>query len=118
MLHAQWSDHYAAPLLSFGRVQVKFRDQNQLQDLRARVQSGGERSVSTILYLMGLQVRFYMPQPYIYKISYRLGMSVICCEKTVELFLMPTFFEAIWLTHTASVCELLTGPDGQPLPRG
>jgi chromosome segregation ATPase len=47
-------------LLSFGRVQVKFRDQNQLQDLRARVQSGGERSVSTILYLMGLQVRFCM----------------------------------------------------------
>lgn len=28
-----------------------------MQDLSARVQSGGERSVSTILYLMGLQVR-------------------------------------------------------------
>lgn len=30
-----------------------------MQDLSARVQSGGERSVSTILYLMGLQVRHH-----------------------------------------------------------
>lgn len=45
---------------------MKFRDQSQLQDLRARVQSGGERSVATILYLMGLQVWLYMLQPFIY----------------------------------------------------
>jgi len=36
-------------------IRVKFRDSSTLQVLSARVQSGGERSVSTIMYLMALQ---------------------------------------------------------------
>ncbi len=36
-------------------LRVKFRDETSLQPLQAKVQSGGERSVSTILFLMGLQ---------------------------------------------------------------
>jgi chromosome segregation ATPase len=39
------------------QIMVKFREAQSLQALSARVQSGGERSVSTILYLMALQVR-------------------------------------------------------------
>ena len=36
---------------------VKFRDSEALQTLDANRQSGGERSVSTILYLIALQAR-------------------------------------------------------------
>ena len=36
---------------------VKFRDDEDLQVLTASRQSGGERSVSTILYLISIQVR-------------------------------------------------------------
>lgn len=36
-------------------IKVKFRDSEQLQALSAQRQSGGERSVSTMLYLMALQ---------------------------------------------------------------
>ena len=39
------------------QIKVKFRDQEELQELNAQRQSGGERSVSTVLYLMALQVR-------------------------------------------------------------
>lgn len=34
---------------------MKFREQNQLRLLDHQVQSGGERSVATMLYLMALQ---------------------------------------------------------------
>ena len=37
-------------------IKVSFRENTKLQVLSARVQSGGERSVSTILYLMALFV--------------------------------------------------------------
>jgi len=36
-------------------IKVKFRDGEQMQKLDAHVQSGGERSVSTMLYLISLQ---------------------------------------------------------------
>jgi len=37
------------------QIRVKFREKSSLQVLSAQVQSGGERSVSTIMYLMALQ---------------------------------------------------------------
>ena len=37
------------------QIRVKFRDTEVLQALNAQRQSGGERSVSTMLYLMALQ---------------------------------------------------------------
>lgn len=37
------------------QIRVKFRDNEDLQALTAHRQSGGERSVSTMLYLMALQ---------------------------------------------------------------
>ncbi len=36
-------------------IKVKFRDKSKLQVLSAQIHSGGERSVSTIMYLMALQ---------------------------------------------------------------
>ena len=38
------------------QIKVKFRDQEEMQELNAQRQSGGERSVATVLYLMALQV--------------------------------------------------------------
>ena len=37
------------------RIKVKYRDNEQLRELTAHHQSGGERSVATILYMMALQ---------------------------------------------------------------
>ena len=38
-------------------VWVKFRDEEALQRLSSHRQSGGERSVATILYLIAIQAR-------------------------------------------------------------
>ena len=47
------SDDYAA----YGiRIKVKFRSSETLRELTAHHQSGGERAVSTVLYMMALQV--------------------------------------------------------------
>jgi hypothetical protein len=43
------------------QIKVKFREHEDLQLLTAHRQSGGERSVSTILYLIALQVRTTAP---------------------------------------------------------
>ncbi|GJP64084.1 hypothetical protein CLOP_g21113 [Closterium sp. NIES-67] len=49
-------DEKGADFRSYGiRIRVKFRESAELQDLSAHHQSGGERSVSTILYLVSLQ---------------------------------------------------------------
>jgi len=42
-------------------ILVKFRDSSQLTKLNSRTQSGGERSVSTMLYLMALQNICHVP---------------------------------------------------------
>ncbi|RKP11061.1 hypothetical protein THASP1DRAFT_27160 [Thamnocephalis sphaerospora] len=42
-------------------IMVKFRDNEEMQALNGQRQSGGERSVSTILYLMALQQRAKSP---------------------------------------------------------
>jgi len=43
------------------QILVKFREKSKLQALSAQVQSGGERSVSTIMYLMALQELMVSP---------------------------------------------------------
>lgn len=42
-------------------IRVKFREKSKLQVLSAQVHSGGERSVSTIMYLMALQELMVSP---------------------------------------------------------
>ena len=50
--------HHSASEIRVGIFcRVKFRDAEELQTLDANRQSGGERSVSTMLYLISLQVR-------------------------------------------------------------
>jgi chromosome segregation ATPase len=43
------------------QIRVKFREKSDLQTLSAHVHSGGERSVSTIMYLMALQDKMVSP---------------------------------------------------------
>lgn len=43
------------------QILVKFREKSELQVLSAQVHSGGERSVSTIMYLMALQNMMVSP---------------------------------------------------------
>jgi len=43
------------------QIRVKFREKSELQTLSAHVHSGGERSVSTIMYLMALQDKMVSP---------------------------------------------------------
>jgi hypothetical protein len=43
------------------QIMVQFREKSKLQQLSAQVQSGGERSVSTIMYLMALQELMVSP---------------------------------------------------------
>ncbi len=44
-------------------IWVKFRDEEELQRLSSHRQSGGERSVSTILYLIAIQARIFFVFP-------------------------------------------------------
>ena len=51
------SNHTHAPSSkNHSQIRVKFRDSEEMTLLTAQRQSGGERSVSTILYLIALQV--------------------------------------------------------------
>ncbi|OTF72867.1 SMC protein-like protein, partial [Euroglyphus maynei] len=43
------------------RIKVKFRDAEQMKDLDAFHQSGGERSVSTMIYMLSLQELAHVP---------------------------------------------------------
>jgi chromosome segregation ATPase len=43
------------------RIKVKFRDEEQLQELTQNLQSGGERSVSTAIYMISLQELTHVP---------------------------------------------------------
>jgi len=43
------------------QIRVKFREKSDLQTLSAQIHSGGERSVSTIMYLMALQDKMVSP---------------------------------------------------------
>lgn len=59
------------------QIRVKFRDLEELQILTAQRQSGGERSVSTMLYLISLQSLSKSPFRVVDEINQ--GISVICC---------------------------------------
>lgn len=43
------------------RIKVKFRDNEPLRELDQQHQSGGERSVSTMLYMLALQELSHVP---------------------------------------------------------
>jgi len=59
------------------QIRVKFRDSEELQALNAQRQSGGERSVSTMLYLMALQGITSCPFRVVDEINQVCGVSLL-----------------------------------------
>ena len=60
---------------------MKFRDAEELQTLDANRQSGGERSVSTMLYLISLQVGWRVRLGFVYVgvgMANGRGLSALC----------------------------------------
>ncbi|KAE8745116.1 hypothetical protein FOCC_FOCC008291 [Frankliniella occidentalis] len=70
------------------RVRVKFRDSEELQDLNAHTQSGGERAVSTAIFMLSLQE--LTPAPFRLVDEINQGMDAINERRVYELLLRST----------------------------
>lgn len=81
------------------RIRVKFRDTDDLRELTSHYQSGGERSVSTMLYLMALQELNKCPFRVVDEINqgmdtnnerrvFEFVVSTACRENTSQYFLI------------------------------
>ncbi|XP_068658656.1 structural maintenance of chromosomes protein 5 [Aristolochia californica] len=103
-------------------IKVKFRQTGQLQVLSAHHQSGGERSVSTILYLVSLQDLTNCPFRVVDEINQ--GMDPInerkmfqqlaraaCQPKTPQCFLLtPKLLPKLPYGHRCTVLHIFHGP--------
>ncbi|CDO95694.1 unnamed protein product [Kluyveromyces dobzhanskii CBS 2104] len=81
------------------RIKVKFRDNSELQQLNPHVQSGGERAVSTVLYMIALQQFTSSPFRVVDEINqgmdqtnerivHRIMVENACAEHTSQYFLI------------------------------
>ncbi|KAJ1526232.1 hypothetical protein ONE63_009389 [Megalurothrips usitatus] len=70
------------------QVMVKFRDNEDLQELNAHTQSGGERAVSTAIYMLSLQE--LTPAPFRLVDEINQGMDAINERRVYELLLRST----------------------------
>ncbi|KAL4440548.1 hypothetical protein ABPG75_003549 [Micractinium tetrahymenae] len=107
--------HYAI------EIRVKFRDTEELQTLDANRQSGGERSVSTILYLIALQGVTVTPFRVVDEINQ--GMDPInerkvfmqlvdaaCKDGTPQCFLLtPKLLPDLPYTQDVTVLQIMNG---------
>ena len=73
------------------RIKVKYRDAEQLRELNMHHQSGGERSVATVLYLLALQELAKCPFRCVDEINQvRLFQQFASlCWKTISCILIP-----------------------------
>ncbi|QEU59143.1 Smc5 [Kluyveromyces lactis] len=80
-------------------IKVKFRDNSELQQLNPHVQSGGERAVSTVLYMIALQQFTSSPFRVVDEINqgmdqtnerivHRIMVENACAENTSQYFLI------------------------------
>ncbi|PRW39176.1 Structural maintenance of chromosomes 5 [Chlorella sorokiniana] len=102
-------------------IRVKFRDSEELQTLDANRQSGGERSVSTILYLIALQGVTVTPFRVVDEINQ--GMDPInerkvfmqlvdaaCREGTPQCFLLtPKLLPDLPFSKDVTVLQIMNG---------
>lgn len=103
-------------------IKVKFRETGELQVLSAHHQSGGERSVSTILYLVSLQDLTHCPFRVVDEINQ--GMDPINERKmfqqlvraasepnTPQCFLLtPKLLPDLEYTEACSILNIMNGP--------
>ena len=86
-------------------IRVKFRDNEELQALNAQRQSGGERSVSTMLYLLALQDSVSCPFRVVDEINQ--GMDPVNERHVFNLIVKSASQGAQYFLLTPKVCTTI-----------
>nr|CAB3471226.1 unnamed protein product [Digitaria exilis] len=97
-------DHYSI------LIKVKFRQTSQLQVLSAHHQSGGERSVSTILYLVSLQDLTNCPFRVVDEINQGKATVIVPNPSTVCFLLTPKLLPDLEYSDACSILNIMNGP--------
>uniref|UniRef100_A0A4X1W410 Structural maintenance of chromosomes protein 5 n=1 Tax=Sus scrofa TaxID=9823 RepID=A0A4X1W410_PIG len=104
------------------RIRVKFRTNTQLQELTPHHQSGGERSVSTMLYLMALQELNRCPFRVVDEINqgmdpinerrvFELVVNTACKENTSQyFFITPKLLQNLPYSDKMTILFVYNGP--------
>ncbi|XP_054843000.1 structural maintenance of chromosomes protein 5 isoform X2 [Eublepharis macularius] len=104
------------------RIRVKFRSATQLHELTPHHQSGGERSVSTMLYLMALQEINRCPFRVVDEINqgmdpenerrvFDVVVETACRESTSQyFFITPKLLQNLTYTEKMTVLLVYNGP--------
>ncbi|XP_036749326.2 structural maintenance of chromosomes protein 5 isoform X2 [Manis pentadactyla] len=104
------------------RIRVKFRSSTQLHELTPHHQSGGERSVSTMLYLMALQELNRCPFRVVDEINqgmdpinerrvFEMVVSTACKENTSQyFFITPKLLQNLPYSDKMTVLFVYNGP--------
>lgn len=104
------------------RIRVKFRSSTQLHELTPHHQSGGERSVSTMLYLMALQELNKCPFRVVDEINqgmdpvnerrvFDMVVNTACKENTSQYFFVtPKLLQNLTYTDKMTVLLVYNGP--------
>ncbi|KAJ7988430.1 hypothetical protein DPEC_G00323470 [Dallia pectoralis] len=108
------------------RIRVKFRSSTQLHELTAHHQSGGERSVSTMLYLMALQELNLCPFRVVDEINqgmdpvnerrvFDIVVQTACKETTSQyFFITPKLLQNLQYADEMTVLCVHNGPHMLP----
>ncbi|GAB1609431.1 structural maintenance of chromosomes protein 5-like [Argonauta hians] len=104
------------------RIKVKFRDGEQMLELSQNIQSGGERSISTVLYLMALQDLAVVPFRCVDEINqgmdpinerrvFKIVVDAVCKKRTSQYFLLtPKLLPDLNYHDDMSVLCVYNGP--------
>ncbi|XP_060572956.1 structural maintenance of chromosomes protein 5-like [Ruditapes philippinarum] len=105
------------------RIRVKFRDSEQLRELSPFHQSGGERSVTTVLYMMSLQELAKCPfrcvdeinqgmDPHNERKVFELVVNTVCNKSASQYFLLtPKLLPDLEYAKNMTVLCVYNGPD-------
>ncbi|XP_038660023.1 structural maintenance of chromosomes protein 5 [Scyliorhinus canicula] len=108
------------------RIRVKFRSSTQLHELTPHHQSGGERSVSTMLYLMALQELNRCPFRVVDEINqgmdptnerrvFEMVVRAACKENTSQyFFITPKLLQNLTYANNMTVLCVYNGPHMLP----
>ena len=104
--------HHCNDFANYGlRIRVKFRDREPLQELSPHHQSGGERSVSTALYMLALQELTTVPFRCVDEINQ--GMDAVNERRVFDL-LVRTSCQETSAQYFLLTPKLLPGLDYSP----
>ncbi|XP_006002040.1 structural maintenance of chromosomes protein 5 [Latimeria chalumnae] len=104
------------------RIRVKFRSSTKLQELTPNIQSGGERSVSTMLYLMALQELNRCPFRVVDEINqgmdptnerrvFEMVVKTACKESTSQyFFITPKLLQNLSYGEKMTILFVYNGP--------